>query len=177
MTLYMDVHDHLPEGSTATDVANAHAADLLVQQQFGVRYLSYWVDVGAGKAFCLIDAPDADSAHAVHRDAHGLVADEIYPVVQGGSGQDAGDPAGRVAGGPDRVHTFDAGDLSCATGLAAEFRKQIREIPLGDQLLVTTADASAKEDLPPLARMMGHTVRSIETSPDGSLVIDVERGR
>jgi TusA-related sulfurtransferase len=78
---------------------------------------------------------------------------------------------------PGRVHTFDAGDLSCATGLAEEFRRQIQRIPLGDGLLVTTGDPSAKEDLPPLARMMGHTVRSIETSRDGSLVIDVERGR
>ena len=78
---------------------------------------------------------------------------------------------------PGRVHTFDAGDLSCATGLAEEFRRQIRLIPLGDELLVTTGDPSAKEDLPPLARMMGHTVRSIETSRDGSLLIDVERGR
>ena len=78
---------------------------------------------------------------------------------------------------PGRVHTFDAGDLSCATGLAEEFRRQIRRIPLGDALLVTTGDPSAKEDLPPLARMMGHTVRSIESSGEGSLVIDVERGR
>jgi len=78
---------------------------------------------------------------------------------------------------PGRVHTFDAGGLSCATGLAEEFRRQISGIPLGDELSVTTRDPSAKEDLPPLARMMGHTVRSIETSRDGSLVIDVERGR
>jgi TusA-related sulfurtransferase len=78
---------------------------------------------------------------------------------------------------PGRVHTFDAGDLSCATGLAEEFRRQIQQIPLGDELLVTTGDPSAKEDLPPLARMMGHTVRSIENARDGSLVIDVERGR
>jgi TusA-related sulfurtransferase len=78
---------------------------------------------------------------------------------------------------PNHVHAFDAGDLSCATGLAGEFRRQIQRIPVGDELLVTTGDPSAKEDLPPLARMMGHTVRSIESSRDGSLVIDVERGR
>jgi TusA-related sulfurtransferase len=87
-----------------------------------------------------------------------------------------GAPVGRGQA-PGRVHTFDAGDLSCATGLAAEFRRQMQRIPLGDELLVATGDASAKEDLPPLARMMGHIVRSIETSRDGSLVIDVERGR
>ena len=44
---------------------------------------SYWVDEGAGKIFCLVEAPDADAAHAVHREAHGLVADEIYQVHEG----------------------------------------------------------------------------------------------
>lgn len=83
MSLYMDVHNKLPEGVTASDVAEAHAADLQVQERYGVRYLNYWVDAAAGKAFCLIEAPTADAAHAVHRDAHGLVADEIYPVSQG----------------------------------------------------------------------------------------------
>ena len=83
MSLYMDVHNSLPEGATATDVAEAHAADLQVQERYGVRYLRYWVDAAAGKVFCLIEAPTAEAAHAVHRDAHGLVADEIYPVSQG----------------------------------------------------------------------------------------------
>jgi hypothetical protein len=41
------------------------------------------VDAAGGKVFCLIEAPNADAAHAVHREAHGLVADEIYPVLQG----------------------------------------------------------------------------------------------
>jgi Nickel responsive protein SCO4226-like len=83
MTLYMDVHNSLPEGATAADVAGAHAADLQVQERYGVRYLNYWVDERIGKVFCLIEAPNADAAHTVHREAHGLVADEIYPVVQG----------------------------------------------------------------------------------------------
>ncbi len=83
MSLYMDVHNSLPDGATAGDVAEAHAADLQVQERYGVRYLHYWADVTGGKVFCLIEAPNADAAHAVHRDAHGLVADEIYPVLQG----------------------------------------------------------------------------------------------
>ena len=83
MTLYMDVHNALPAGTTATDVAAAHKADLQTQDRFGVRYLNYWVDEQAGKVFCLIEAPSADAANAVHREAHGLVADEIYPVLQG----------------------------------------------------------------------------------------------
>ena len=83
MPLFMDVHNSLPEGATAEDVAAAHEADLKIQEKHGVRYINYWADPKSGKVFCLVDAPDADTAHAVHREAHGLVADEIYPVVQG----------------------------------------------------------------------------------------------
>ncbi len=83
MGLYMDVHHTLPDGATAADVAAAHAEDLKVQERHGVKYLNYWVDAEAGKVFCLVEAPSADAAHAVHREAHGLVADEIYPVVEG----------------------------------------------------------------------------------------------
>ncbi|MFD1151966.1 DUF4242 domain-containing protein [Saccharothrix hoggarensis] len=79
----MDVHHHLPEGAGAKDVADAHAADLRIQDRYGVRYLNYWVDEQDGKVFCLVEAPDAESAHRVHREAHGLVADEIHPVTQG----------------------------------------------------------------------------------------------
>jgi hypothetical protein len=83
MTLYMDVHNSLPDGTTAADVAGAHAADLQVQERYGVRYLNYWVDDAGGKVFCLVEAPSAEAAHTVHREAHGLVADEIDPVAQG----------------------------------------------------------------------------------------------
>lgn len=83
MPLFMDVHQKLPEGATAQDVANAHQADLKVQEKFGVNYLSYWLDEAGGKVFCLVDAPDAESAIECHREAHGLVAEEIYPVIQG----------------------------------------------------------------------------------------------
>lgn len=79
MPLFMDIH-HLEGGVPAKDVAAAHQADLATQGEFGVNYLKYWVDEGAGKIFCLIDAPDAEAANTVHRKAHGLVADEIYPI-------------------------------------------------------------------------------------------------
>jgi TusA-related sulfurtransferase len=76
-----------------------------------------------------------------------------------------------------RMHRFDAGTMGCADGLAKEFRRRILAIPVGDILEVETIDPAAKEDLPPLARMMGHTVRSIESPGDGRLLITVERGR
>jgi TusA-related sulfurtransferase len=75
------------------------------------------------------------------------------------------------------THRFDAGTLGCADGLAGEFRRRISAIPQGDLLVVQTSDPAAKEDLAPLARMMGHTVRSIEPSGTGRLLITVERGR
>jgi len=75
------------------------------------------------------------------------------------------------------THRFDAGTMGCADGLAREFRMRILAIPIGDILEVETTDPAAKEDLPPLARMMGHTVRSIESPGDGRPLITVERGR
>ena len=83
MPLFMDVHESLPEGATVQDVVGAHRADLKTQDQYGVKYLRYWVDEKDRKVFCLAEAPDADAAIAVHRDAHGLLADRIYEVVEG----------------------------------------------------------------------------------------------
>lgn len=81
MPIFMDLHT-VEGGVTAADVAAAHEADLRTQGPYGVNYLRYWVDEEAGKIFCLVDAPDAEAANAVHREAHGLVADEIYPVSE-----------------------------------------------------------------------------------------------
>jgi hypothetical protein len=83
MPLFMDVHENLPEGATAMDVAGAHKADLETQGQYGVSYQRYWVDEENGKVFCLVEAPDAEAAITVHREAHGLVADKIYAVTEG----------------------------------------------------------------------------------------------
>jgi hypothetical protein len=82
MPLFMDMHDHV-EGLTATAVALAHQADLETQDKYGVKYLQYWFDEKTGKVFCLIDAPSKEAAIAVHREAHGLVADRLIEVVEG----------------------------------------------------------------------------------------------
>ncbi len=60
MPIFMDVHENLPQGATANDVAHAHEADLAKQDAYGVKYLKYWVDEKQHKAFCLVDAPNAD---------------------------------------------------------------------------------------------------------------------
>jgi len=81
MALFMDVHN-LGGPVTVEDVAKAHAADLQTQDEHGVHYLRYWVSGEQGKIFCLVDAPSAEAANTVHREAHGLVADEIYEVSE-----------------------------------------------------------------------------------------------
>ena len=82
MPLFMDVHS-LGDGVTLEDVAKAHAADLATEGAHDVHYLRYWVDEPGGHIFCLVEAPDAEAANTVHREAHGLVADEIYAVQEG----------------------------------------------------------------------------------------------
>jgi hypothetical protein len=82
MALFMDIHDKV-EGLTAEAVAGAHAKDMEIQGQYGVDYKQYWFDEDSGKVFCLVDAPDAEAAERVHREAHGLVADQLIPVQEG----------------------------------------------------------------------------------------------
>ena len=82
MPLYMDVHKKVA-GANAKTVADAHMKDVEVQGRYGVKYLKYWVDERTGTVFCLCDAPSAELAARVHREAHGLVADEIHEVKEG----------------------------------------------------------------------------------------------
>jgi hypothetical protein len=82
MPLFLDIHQHV-DGLTAEAVAGAHKADLETQDKYGVKYLRYWFDEGTGKVFCLVEAPSREAAIAVHREAHGLVADEVIEVKEG----------------------------------------------------------------------------------------------
>ena len=82
MPLYMD-HHHKVEGLTAEALAGAHQRDLEGQAKHGVNYLKYWFDEDSCAVFCLVDAPTREAASAVHREAHGLVADDINEVREG----------------------------------------------------------------------------------------------
>ncbi len=78
----MDVHRNM-KGVTAQDLATAHQKDLEVQGKHGVNYINYWFSADEGTVFCLCDAPNREAAEAVHREAHGGVADEIIQVMPG----------------------------------------------------------------------------------------------
>jgi hypothetical protein len=82
MPLYLDTHNHVP-GLTAEAVAQAHARDVEVQDKYAATFFRYWFDEATGRVFCLFEAPDADAGAAVHREAHGLMADEITQVQEG----------------------------------------------------------------------------------------------
>ena len=82
MALFMDDHNHVP-GLTKDAVAGAHQKDLETQSKHGVKYLQYWYNEKTGQVFCLVEAPNKEAAIAVHREAHGLLADEIFEVVEG----------------------------------------------------------------------------------------------
>jgi len=79
MPLYMDIHSIDPD-TPWEDIANAHWADVEIQGQYHVDYLKYWFNKDCGKLFCLVEAPDADSARCVHEHAHGLVAEKLIEV-------------------------------------------------------------------------------------------------
>ncbi len=82
MPLYMDVHT-IDGGVAAGDVEQAHLADLAHQGEHDVRYLRYWVDEAQGKVFCLVEAPSTEAATLVHKEAHGLLADDLFEVREG----------------------------------------------------------------------------------------------
>jgi hypothetical protein len=82
MPLYMDIH-HKVAGLTPEAIEEAHRRDLAVQAKYGVRYLKYWYDLNTERVFCLVEAPSKEAAEAVHREAHGGVADEIIEVTEG----------------------------------------------------------------------------------------------
>jgi hypothetical protein len=83
MPLYLDIHEQAPEGLTLEAMEQAHQVDLDHQFKHGVAFQQYWVDLAARKVFCLVEAPSAEAAAAVHGEGHGLLANRIYEVVEG----------------------------------------------------------------------------------------------
>ena len=82
-----------------------------------------------------------------------------------------------AADAAESVPHFDAEDRGCGDGLAAELRRRIEGVEVGEQLRVTVRDASAKVDIPSVARLLGHRVVSEEPLTDGRLVMLLERGK
>ena len=78
MPLYMDRHN-IP-GLTVRDAANAHSKDLEIEEHYGCRFITYWVDEERGNVFCLIQSPNKQVVSEVHNKAHGLIPHDIIEV-------------------------------------------------------------------------------------------------
>lgn len=78
MPIYMDRHQG--ENLTPEQVAEAHAADMKLQHEYGCRFLTYWFDDERDSVFCLVDAPDKSAVRKVHEAAHGFGNNEIMEV-------------------------------------------------------------------------------------------------
>jgi hypothetical protein len=82
MPLYIDHHKNL-DGLSAEAVAEDHEKDLEVQAKHGVKALRYWFDEETGEVYCRYEVLKAEAAEAVHREAHGNIADGIIEVKEG----------------------------------------------------------------------------------------------
>src|ERR1700730_9120124 len=78
MPIYMDIHD-VP-GIEALDLAEAHRKDMLLQDEFRCKCMTYWMDETRGNAFCLIEAPDISVLEEMHRRSHGIVPHKVIEV-------------------------------------------------------------------------------------------------
>lgn len=80
---FLDVH-YLGAGKiTAKDAAEAHKKDLAVQEKHGVVFVDYWVDEKEGTVRCLVQAKDSASVAQTHKEAHGLIPNEIVKLQLG----------------------------------------------------------------------------------------------
>ena len=78
MPIFLDRHDVVE--FSAEEVAKLHVKDLDVQDKYGVKFLTYWYDAERRTTFCLVDAPDKETADKVHAEAHGHVANDMIAV-------------------------------------------------------------------------------------------------
>jgi AraC-like DNA-binding protein len=79
MPIYMDRHDVSKE-VTAESVARLHLEDQKVQHKYNCCGLTYWFDDKRKTAFCLVEAPDAESVNKMHKHAHGELSHSIIEV-------------------------------------------------------------------------------------------------
>jgi class 3 adenylate cyclase len=147
MPIFID--RHALSGATAAQVAEAHQRDLLVQDDYGVKFLTYWFDEARGLAFCLVDAPDQETAQRVHADAHGLVANAMIPVDL--SAVEAF--LGRISDAPEAPPAADA-DLAGSARRAVMFTDIVGSTAMTGRLgdaaaieLVRTHDALVRRQL------------------------------
>jgi class 3 adenylate cyclase len=157
MPLYMDIH--VVPGASSDALEEAHNADLAVQHKHCVHCLKYWFNEEAGKVFCLFDAPNPEAAAAVHREAHGLMAEKIIEVdadmADGMLGPGVVNSAGAVLL-PDQMDRKDTGirsilftDIVGSTEMCSRFGDDAAIAMLGvhDHIVRTAVGANSGREV------------------------------
>lgn len=134
MPVFMD--RHYVEGATRQSVADAHQKDLVLQDKYDVKFMTYWFDEMRCTAFCLIEAPNRETIERAHNEAHGSIPNEVLEV----------DPAvvdaflGRIKDPPPpNTAAENPAEISIDAGLRA-----IMFTDLKDSTLMTTLHGDAK---------------------------------
>jgi hypothetical protein len=78
MPEFMDVHRGMT-GVTPEQLAEAHRADLAIQDDENVNFKHAWADPDHGIVFCLSEAPNAEAVKTIHQRA-GHATEEVYEV-------------------------------------------------------------------------------------------------
>lgn len=166
----------LTPGGAATH-EGSDAAVARIRQWFGpwsLKLLDHRIDEVGGRCSIL------NRYHASIEGRHAVVEQHAYATTgeQGFESIDLLCSGFRPIVIADGLHyIFDAGDLGCGDGFAAEFRRQLNAIPVGAVLEVIARDPAAREDLPPLARMLGNRVLDVQQHDDGRTVALVEKSK
>jgi arsenite methyltransferase len=71
-----------------------------------------------------------------------------------------------LKGMENTIREFSAGDRACGDGVGRDLRAWWASVPPGTRTVVTMRDPSTKADVPPLARMLGHTVEDMTENGD-----------
>ncbi|TFC45596.1 SCO4226 family nickel-binding protein [Cryobacterium sp. TMT1-21] len=79
MPRFMDVHDGFV-GVTKEQLAEAHAADVAIQDEEGMTFEKAWLDPESGKVFCLSTGPSKEAVMRVHEKA-GHPTGEVYELA------------------------------------------------------------------------------------------------
>jgi class 3 adenylate cyclase len=106
MPIYMDRHDGVG-GAPEEGVIRNHLLDVQSGSQHGVSFMTFWHDAHRGHIFCLMEAPDLETARTIHNKSHGnmpaaLIEVEL-PAVEAFLGRISDPPAvaaGKALPGP-----------------------------------------------------------------------------
>lgn len=156
MPIYMDYHPDVGD-VTEDDIKAAHLRDLEVQGKYGVQFLTYWFNSPQGESYCLVDAPDEESAIACHKEAHGLMPHKMLKVDKPTIGHFMGDWEKNV---PNEARL---------EGPGSEIDTGLRAIMFTD--LVGSTDVSTRQGDEAVMKMLSKHDRTVRSA------LDVNGGR